>query len=470
MTQFNKISTFCADSYPMDHVVCFEGIWSENRHFTWRQFLENCAKLRRVFTGNPAEKWLLHCKDRWYFLAAYIALLQCGKEVLLTASTAPLYIEELRSGGAEFACDQDAVKKTVDIKKILEDDYKNNPVTETELRTCPPICAERTRIHMFTSGTTGTPKDVVQRLTELETENEFLYHLWRQFLTGKKLIATVSQHHNYGLVDTIQTPFAAGIPICRFSIEFPEEFEKYSDTSYFIVTVPAFLKRTVCSVERLPMKNPFILTAGGVLTRDVAEATESIFGVWPHEIYGSTEANAIGYRLSKASEAWTPVCNGSVSLADDGCLLVRSPLIVNPEGLNTGDLAEIFPDGSFILKGRANSIVKIEGKRISLPEVEKRLSLSGLISDSCVIAISDRREYLAAVIVLNRDGHKKFDGYDVSVKNRFFHDFLLQYFENVVIPKKWRYPAEIPVNQQGKRLDEKIRNLFTKKGTGVQSV
>ena len=44
--------------------------------------------------------------------------------------------------------------------------------------------------------------------------------------------------------------------------------------------------------------------------------------------------------------------------------------------------------------------------------------------------------------------------------NRFFHDFLMQYFENVVLPKKWRFVEKLPVDVQGKKHKDEIAAMF----------
>ncbi|WP_461245931.1 hypothetical protein [Treponema sp. R6D11] len=45
--------------------------------------------------------------------------------------------------------------------------------------------------------------------------------------------------------------------------------------------------------------------------------------------------------------------------------------------------------------------------------------------------------------------------------NKFWREYLLQYFENIVIPKKWRYPETLPLDAQGKKKKEDIELLFS---------
>jgi acyl-coenzyme A synthetase/AMP-(fatty) acid ligase/3-hydroxymyristoyl/3-hydroxydecanoyl-(acyl carrier protein) dehydratase len=272
----------------------------------------------------------------------------------------------------------------------------------------------------------------------------------------------VSQHHIYGLLFSILLPFTAGVPFRRTRIQYPEEVEQLTGDSYLLITVPAFLKRAT-EIENsgsLRLRSPWIFTSGGVLSLETAAKTERAFGFWPLEIYGSTETSGIAYRHSKNGLAWTPFDNTRIGTNDAGRLVVRSPYIRDPAGFTTGDEADILEDGRFILKGRADAIVKIEEKRISLPEVENRLIQSGLVADVSVVALEDRRQYLAAAIVLNAAGKERFSNLEKYEINRYFHTYLLQFFESAVLPKKWRYADALPIDHQGKKRAFEIRSLF----------
>ncbi len=458
------ISQFNAKSRSMDTVLCYERKWTDATYLTWGDFLRDSAKMRAfIKSHDDSQKWILHCDDYWYFLSAFVALLQCGKEILLTANVSPSFIAEIRSEPTiRFLTDIPDTPDTDFVPQILKDSPEP---TEAEKMTTPQIVADDSRIMMYTSGSTGHPKAVHQRLTEFEMDNAFVLSKWGEEFLSRKLCATVSQHHIYGLLFTIMLPFTIALPIRRKRIELPEEFELLDDENYMIIAVPAFLKRTCAEYahEKLPLKNPWIFTSGGVLTPEVAKDTDSVFGFWPMEVYGSTETSGIAYRQSKNGLEWTPFDNAKIWKNEDGCLVIISPYIKDPAGFATGDLVEIHKDGRFLLKGRADSIVKIEEKRISLTEVENRLLQSGLVQDVCVVPMSDRRQYLAAALVLNAQGKAKFADSEKYLINRYFHDYLMQFFENVVLPKKWRYLEAIPMDVQGKKKKPEIQALFAPK-------
>lgn len=456
-----SLTKFNSESRKDDYIVCYEDKWSSGKYKTWKDFLTDSAKIRAFIEKNTNDDWILHCEDYWYFLCTFAALLQCKKQILLTQNISESFIEEIKKPGVEFLSDQN-VKGATSIQNIVE---KTEIPPENYIRNVPVLNSEETRILMFTSGSTGKPKAVPQRMKEFEEDNAFIISKWAKEFTSRKLVTTVSQHHIYGFLFGISLPFTLGVPFRRTRITFPEEFETLNDEKYIVIATPAFLKRTVEIEEKLPLKDTWIFTSGGACSPELAVKTQKVFGFCPLEVYGSTETSGIAYRQqNKDGLKFTPFDNAKLWLGEDGCLRIVSPYIKDPAGFATADLAEFFEDGRFILKGRSDSIVKIEEKRISLTEVENRILQTGLVSDVKVIALSnDVRQFLAAAVVFNTEGKKKFAGTEKYLINRYFHDFLLQYFENVVLPKKWRFVDALPVDVQGKKHKDEIARMFDDK-------
>lgn len=453
-----SFTKFNADSRKDDYIMCFEENYSSKKYKTWLDFLNESAKMRKFLSESENQDWILHCEDYWYFICTFVALLQTKKRILLTQNISENFIKEIKTENTGFLTDQN-VENATSIQKIIEE---NPNLSKEYVRDTPKIDSDETQILMYTSGSTGKPKAVLQRMTEFEKDNDFIISKWAKEFTSRKLVTTVSQHHIYGFLFGSSLPFTLGVPFRRTRITFPEEFEKLNDEKYMIIATPAFLKRTVELVESLPLKSPFIFSSGGACSEEVAKKTQKVFGFCPLEVYGSTETSGIAYRQQSVDGAkFTPFDNAKLWLGDDGCLRIISPYIKNKEGFATADLAEFFDDGKFILKGRSDSIIKIEEKRISTTEVENRLLESGLVSDVKVVALSnDVRQYLAAAVVLNKEGKEKFQNTEKFLINKYFHDFLMKYFENVVLPKKWRFVESLPVDVQGKKHKDEIVALF----------
>jgi len=468
MPKMVNLSQFSADSRKSNSIVCFMPSGAQKN---WEDFLQETATLRDFIKKQSAKQFLLHCEDGWRFFTAFTALLQCKKEVLITANITGEYLKEIRPQEAGFLTDIDGLPDTVQLKDLLS--QKRGVSSEV-----PKINAEEALISLFTSGTTGEPKQVRHRLKELEADNASVLNRFGADLAGRKFCATVTHHHIYGLLWALMLPFTAGAPFRSRRLEDPDEFKTFGDEPFAIMTVPAFLKRAaeILNSGDIKFHDPWILVSGGVLEREVGEAAQKIFGTFPIEGYGSTETNGIAHR-QQTSEGlvWTAYKDVHLSLSGEGCLVVKSPHIEDPDGVVTGDLAELLDEKSegkseegkkFLLKGRIDSIVKIEEKRISTTEVENRLLRSGLVKECAVTALALRsglseRQILGAVVVLNEDGRAQFKDKEKFDMNKYFREYLANFFEMIVIPKRWRYVEAISVDEQGKRRKDEIQKLFS---------
>jgi acyl-CoA synthetase (AMP-forming)/AMP-acid ligase II len=165
------------DSRDPGAVVCYRGAWGGNEHKTWGEFLEGTAILRRQIETAGGDRWLLHSEDCWYFLLAFTALLQCKKEIMLTANISPAYLAEIK-GGSPFFTDQvfsgdRSLENTFHIPTLISE----NKETYTA-GAIPLINTEEAYVVFWTSGTTGKPKPIRQRLKEFEIDNLNILSKW----------------------------------------------------------------------------------------------------------------------------------------------------------------------------------------------------------------------------------------------------------------------------------------------------
>jgi len=142
-------------------------------------------------------------------------------------------------------------------------------------------------------------------------------------------------------------------------------------------------------------------------------------GVTIYEGYGLTETTA-GVTVNRPAalrvgSVGRPVGGVSVRIADDGELLVKSPLVfagywrnegatheaIDPEGwFHTGDIGEIDDDGFVRITGRKKElIVTAAGKNVAPAVLEDRVRGHWLVSQCLVVG--DQKPFIAALITID---------------------------------------------------------------------
>ena len=477
------------DSRPNGALVCFDS--SENAanaggndagNKTWGDFVSDISKVRFYLEERENVPWILHCEDSYYFTVALLAMLQSGRKALVTANRQEAFIKEIKkpeygfltdepfASGADDTANAGEVPATL-IQDVLAgenvrcsngDNARDLDCSNAREIKFGKFDKSKAEMVMYTSGTTGEPKAVYKLFLQFENELFELVKVFGNDWVNRKVYSTVNHHHIYGLLFTALLPIATGLPFRRHRIDFPMELANIAGEAAVIASSPAFLKRLSAETDNAIRFKcpPIIYSSGGPLPEEVARKACELTGYWPMEIYGSTETGGIAYRQSKNGAVWTPFDVCKMCVAQNGCLNIKSSYILESEGFTTGDVVDLYDDGRFLLKGRSDSIVKIEEKRISLPEVENRLKQTGLVQDVRVVPMVGKRQYLAAAIVLNETGREKFADSPKLVINNYFHDYLLKFIENTVSPKKWRYLEELPQNTEGKIRMRDIQALF----------
>lgn len=452
MPPYTYISSLTRKSRADDSIFAFDGAGDRDIK-TWADFTSDVSKVRQELESRPEEAWLINFEDSYFFMVALLAIMQSGKAAKISANKSPEFLKEICNEKISFLTDipvenalliQDALARHEDDGKWVKFD------------------PHASCVDMYTSGTTSKPKIAPKKFIQLEDEvNEYASQYLEKY-DHALVIRTVNHHHIFGLTFSLLICIMSGVPFRRKIIDFPAEIEALKENRLVIIASPAFLKRLAGNDEsEIDLKEvPFILSAGGVLPEDVAAKTEKILKYWPSEIYGSTETGCMAHRQSKEGPLYTPFPHNKITLTSEGCLHVESPYIYDEGGFSTADLVKQEADGRFIILGRIDSIVKIEEKRISLPEVEMRLRQTGFVQDVRVIAMAGKRQYLAAAVALNREGKARFNGVPKLEINKFFRTFLAQYLESTVIPKRWRFPEELPQDAQGKIKTDDIKALF----------
>jgi acyl-coenzyme A synthetase/AMP-(fatty) acid ligase/3-hydroxymyristoyl/3-hydroxydecanoyl-(acyl carrier protein) dehydratase len=307
-----------------------------------------------------------------------------------------------------------------------------------------------------------------------------LEQLFGHRLGDAEVLATVSHQHIYGLLFKVLWPLAAQRPVHVRSAVFLEELLPHMRSRpCLLVSSPAHLKRfpaRAIDAADSAMQLRAAFSSGGPLSAEAADATRALLGVAPVEIYGSSETGGIAWRSRDASSAdssdsgdsWAalPGVQWRVDAAD-ALLEVRSPHLRDTQWLRMADRAAAAgaADGRprFVLQGRADRIVKLEEKRISLDAMERVLCGSPLVAEARVIAhASDQtRTGMAAFVVLSDSGRAILSGDGKPALDRQLRAVLAATVEAIALPRRWRYPDRLPLNAQGKTTQAALAALLT---------
>lgn len=392
------------------------------------------------------------CTDTYWFAVGLFALLHAGASVVLPPSARSEALAALRSEYDVLVGNADAEASDA---LVLETAARRGAPLE-------PFDPAAAQIDFFTSGSSGRPKRVTRTVRMIDGEIAGLAAIGLDLDPAGLVCSTVSHQHAYGLVFKLLWPICSGRAFSGVNHEFWETTLEELTAGGVLVTSPAHLTR-LAGIDPLPPdKRPsLILTAGARLPIAAARETAAILGVEPTEMFGSTETGAFATRRVRAGdEPLRPAPGIEIDFTHDGRLMVRAPHIAGDEWYVTEDLAAPAPEGGFRFVGRADRVVKIEGKRVSLPEIEQQLAASPLVEAAAAVVVGGEKERLGAVLVLTRDGEAKraeLGGYRFG---RLLRRQLARSQEPAGLPRLWRYVRGLPRGDLGKMPQREIAALF----------
>ncbi|MBL0059037.1 MAG: acyl-CoA synthetase [Elusimicrobia bacterium] len=332
-----------------------------------------------------------------------------------------------------------------------------------------PTASFRTRretgVELRTSGSTGIRKRVFKPLTVLEAELSVLESTFGNELHGAGIVATVSPHHIYGLLFRILWPLCAGRPFLGETpllwddvLEAKSVFEKW-----LLVSSPAHLARVESLSSDAASGCRAVFSSGGALTPLEARQATKRLGTSVTEVFGSTETGGIGWRRQpgrKDSTHWTPLEGVQVNETPAGLLQVSSPW--SGGVCLTGDRGTVGSDGRFLHQGRADQIVKIAEKRVSLTEVEKRLMEHPWIDRAVALCAKPGAtpRALNAGVSLSPSGRNALAREGRSRFSSTLRSALRRRLDDAAVPKYFRFLDRLPMDAQGKVSKEAVERLF----------
>lgn len=321
-----------------------------------------------------------------------------------------------------------------------------------------------TWIELFTAGSTGQHKRITKTVADMEAEAWEIHTTLGQPLLPGAIYSTVPYHHLYGLTFRLVWPLCAGWPITGLTYQYWEALVADLTPNAILVTSPAHLTRLPPSQIPANRRPQLVFSAGAALSDGAADAAAAYLGRPITDIFGSTETGVIAYRQRTGPDRpWQPFANVKTKQLSDGRLAIQSAHMSHNAADGWFETADIIvPEGdqSFHLRGRADRVLKIEGIRISLSEIEQSLLRSDLVADAALVNLQTEPDSLGAAIVLTDEGRRRLHETGAFRLGRQLRHDLARTIEPGGLPRRWRFLDRLPEAMLGKRRQDEVQALF----------
>lgn len=285
----------------------------------------------------------------------------------------------------------------------------------------PPVSfPSREAIYLFSTGSTGKPKCVART-------HENMIALARNHTTTidwdfrDRILLSIPVSHTYGLGN-----FVSAISVgacCHFLAGFGRKAVLDALEKWEITVFPAVpfmldvLARSKISESRDFPELRYVISAGAPLGEETFFSFHGTFGVFPRQLYGSSETGVMSINLAedvaeKRLSVGRPVENVEIRVVSDtgellspgrvGEIVVRSPSMTDgyvdfPEEsekafrngfYHTGDLGMFDDDGYLFIHGRKKLFINVSGNKVDPYEVENLLMTHEKITEVLVVGVS----------------------------------------------------------------------------------
>ncbi|HVV74137.1 MAG TPA: class I adenylate-forming enzyme family protein [Verrucomicrobiae bacterium] len=282
-------------------------------------------------------------------------------------------------------------------------------------------------------------------------------------------IGIVSLAHSYGFSNLVLPLLLHGVPLLLAESTLPESLRRAAEAAREVTLagVPA-LWQAWHAAGAIPGNVRLAISAGSPLPLALESSVFQHDGLKVHNFYGSSECGGIAYDVT-AQPRSDPACVGSpingvaVSLAENGCLEVRSNAVGEsywPEpkpGLSggvfkTGDLAEL-QAGFVYLRGRAGDQINVAGRKVSPESIEEVLRAHPRVRACLTFGVpggqGPRGEIIVACVAA-----------DPGVSAESLKQFALAKLPAWQVPREWWLLEDLPPGARGKLSRAEWRRKF----------
>lgn len=309
----------------------------------------------------------------------------------------------------------------------------------------PDISPNTLLLKIFTGGSTGTPQIWAKTGENIFSEGFFLASLFG-INEYDCIMATIPPYHIYGLLFSVVLPLVSSVSIVDETPSFPGEIVRVAEEQEMTIlaSVPAHYRVLGEFNKNIPIRLAF--SSAGMLDPSDNEAFCRKNKIDVVEVYGSTETGGIATRnRSRGEDFFTPFPTIDWKIVVDR-LALHSPYIspdlpVDEDGFFTANDRVEAKGGRFALKGRADSVTKVGGKRVDLEDIRFLIKKDFSVVDCVVIALPEaggRENQIGALV----QGHE--------VNPETIRKSLIDSLEPYALPRRIKVVDTIPVKENGK--------------------
>jgi acyl-CoA synthetase (AMP-forming)/AMP-acid ligase II len=325
-----------------------------------------------------------------------------------------------------------------------------------------------------TSATTGKPRLIAFKAPQLIADSENIVQTMGLRPEWPNL-GIISLAHSYGFSNLVLPLLLHGIPLILVGSALPEAVRAAAEGQQG-VTLPAVpaLWQAWLDADCIPANVRLAISAGAALPLALEQTVFQRCRIKIHNFYGSSECGGIAYDKTAvprtdSSLVGTALDGVKLSVADDGCIEVRSPAVAEtywPQGspelgkgvFRTNDVGEI-SSGSLYLRGRAGDQINVAGRKVLPEAIEAVLAEHPQVRACLAFGVPSNDAQRGETIVACVEGKTPQLGHSLK-------QFALTHLPAWQVPRDWWFVDTLDVNERGKLSRAEWRQRYLDQARG----